>query len=311
MIRCLYAGFCALILLSVQAAETLPKHEFSPQTGRVTIGADLATIDLPEGMQFMPPSDARYILETLWKNPKDESVLGMVVADADQEDTEPVFVVFSYVADGHVADDDASGINYDALLTQMQEATREQSQVQEQQGYRSIALIGWAEPPHYDADKKKLYWAKSLKVGGQQEPALNYCIRILGRTGVLEINALGKTAELKRIGPVAQRVMLKTEFAKGNRYEDYQEGTDLKAAGGITALIVGGALAKKLGILALIGLGFLKFFKFLVIPIALFGGWLYSWFKKRGEQKKAAEHDELAELERRRLEEIKRADNPD
>ena len=235
-----------------------------------------------------------------------------MVTTADDDDQQKLtVVVISYNESGHVSDDDARDTKYDELLKDMQESARESSEELVKQGYRSVELIGWAEPPHYDATTKKLYWAKNLRFGNQADTTLNYCVRILGRKGVLELNALGKTKDLEFISPIAQSVLQNTEFTTGNRYEDFQEGTDLKAAGGVAALIVGGVVAKKLGIMALIGFGVLKFFKLLILPLIFVGGWLLSWYKKRNESKQTAEQKELEELDRRRNEGVKKVAEPD
>jgi uncharacterized membrane-anchored protein len=289
--------FITVLAGSAGAGEA--EHQFSPQTGSVTVGANLATIAVPEGMQFLPPADARYLLEQVWKNPPDPSVIGMIHKEADSEDGAATIVVVSYSEDGHVSDDDAKKIDYDDLMQEMQEASRAANDEMVKQGYRSEELLGWAEPPHYDSDSKKLYWAKNLRFGGSPDPSLNYCIRILGRKGVLELNALGKTADIAAIGPAAQDVMRQTEFTSGNRYSDYEEGTDLKAVGGIAALVTGGLVLKKLGFLAIVGLGFLKFFKFLILPLIFLGSWLVKLFKRRRDAKADAE---LAEMEQRRQE---------
>jgi uncharacterized membrane-anchored protein len=292
----------ATLLSGILGAGEAAKHVFAPQTGTVTVGANLATIEVPDGMQFLPPADARYLLEQAWKNPPDPSVIGMIHKEAETENGDPTFVVVSYTDDGHVSDDDAAKIDYTELLDQMKEGSKAASEEMVKQGYRSEELLGWAEQPHYDGQTKKLYWAKSLRFGGSPDPDLNYCIRILGRKGVLELNALGKTADLATVGPVAQAVMQQTEFTAGNRYQDYQEGVDLKAAGGIAALVAGGLVLKKLGLIAMIGLGFLKFFKFLILPLIFAGSWLVNLFKKRRDAKADAERAELEDLQKRRLE---------
>jgi uncharacterized membrane-anchored protein len=251
------------------AADKTP--EFHPITGTVTIGRNLATLQVPEGMVFLAKSEARWMLEKSWGNPPDDSVEGLLLGDGEEDDR---VVVVSYDREGHVDDSDARDIDYADLLAGMQDSVRETSAENVRHGYRSEELLGWAEPPHYDASARKLFWAKSIRFGDSPEPQLNYCIRILGREGVLELNALGATADLPRIAPVAQAVMAGATFLPGQRYEDYQEGTDLAQAGGIAGLIAGGVIAKKLGFLALIGVLLVKFGKFLVLPAILVGGWL-------------------------------------
>lgn len=265
-------------VVEVTAEETTTDDQsdytFTPQSGTIVVGDNLATIHVPESMSFYNTADARYLMETIYGNPPDESIIGMVVHEGAGEDDTGTVVVLSYNNDGHINDSDAQSVKYDELLTAMQEASRENSKEMVNQGYRSEALLGWAEAPHYDSQSKKIYWAKSYRFGNDPTPTLNYCIRILGRTGVLELNAIGATADLATIGPIAQSIMAVTELNPGNRYEDFKEGIDLEAAGGIAALVAGGAIMKKVGLLAIIGLGFLKFAKILIIPAIFLGGWI-------------------------------------
>lgn len=274
--------FC-LGALPATAAGAQAERKFEPQTGTIQLGNKLASIEVPEGMIFLAAADARYLLEEVWRNPPDASVLGMVLKPGQGKDDPDRVVVVSYDGSGHVDDGDARTIDYDDLLGDMKAASKEASDAMVQKGYRSEELVGWAEPPHYDATAKKLYWAKSIRFGGEPEPSLNYCIRILGREGVLELNALGSTAELPVVAPVAQAVMATTSFQPGSRYEDYVAGSDLSQAGGIAGLIAGGLIAKKLGFFAMIGVVVLKFGKILIIPLLIGGGWFVSWLRRRKE----------------------------
>src|SRR4029453_13707793 len=90
-------------------------------------------------------------------------------------------VVITYDEDGFVEDDDAAEINYTELLADMQKDTRSESEAREKGGCKSIELVGWAAPPHYDDATHKLYWAQELSFGSSPEHTLNYNIRVLGR----------------------------------------------------------------------------------------------------------------------------------
>jgi uncharacterized membrane-anchored protein len=105
-------------------------------------------------------------------------------------------------------------------------------------------LLGWAEPPHYDATSHKLYWAKELKFGAAQDHTLNYAIRILGRRGVLQLNAVSSIGQLAAVKEGTPDVLAAVEFNEGHRYTDYLPGTDKAAAYGIGGLILGSAAAK-------------------------------------------------------------------
>ncbi|MCI0388587.1 MAG: DUF2167 domain-containing protein [Acidobacteria bacterium] len=96
-------------------------------------------------------------------------------------------VVITYDEDGYVKDDEAASINYDDLLKEMQEGTREANQERTKQGYEAVELIGWAAPPSYDQAAHKLYWAKELSFGAGPEHTLNYDIR----AGVDKVAAYG------------------------------------------------------------------------------------------------------------------------
>jgi uncharacterized membrane-anchored protein len=130
-------------------------------------------------------------------------------------------------------------------------------------GYSPIELVGWAEPPHYDASARKLYWAKELRFGDDPETTLNYEIRALGRTGVLSMTFVADTPQLAAINDRRESVLAMAEFNPGKRYEDFDSRIDEVAAYGIGALIAG-KVAAKAGLLAA-GLVLLKKFGVLVV----------------------------------------------
>lgn len=246
LITALFAGL-ATFAYAAEKAEAEPKlPEFAWKTGAVTIGANLATIALPEGYRFLETKDARFVLEEVWGNPQDPGVLGLMFPPNQGPETEDGWAVVVWWDDsGYVKDDDARSINYDEMLVQMQEDTREGNKARQKQGYPTVELLGWAEQPHYDDTKKTLYWAKRLKFEGTDEPQLNYNMRVLGRRGVLELNPLGAESVLSKIREAAPTLLSATSFSQGNRYEDFSESSgDKVAAYGIAGLVGAGLLAK-------------------------------------------------------------------
>ena len=273
------------------AAEQPALRKLTFTSGTVTVGSNLATIALPDDCRFLANDQARYWVEKIWGNPPDEEVIGLVVPEElaawyeaessgkqTEEQEEPARawgMVVSWAGDtGHVEDSDARSTDFTALLKEMQDSTKEANPERVKAGYGSIELLGWAEAPKYDSATKKLYWAKSLRFNGQKEKTLNYCVRILGARGVLELNAVDDQAGLPEVAAAAKAVLARTEFTAGNRYADFKSGVDPVAAGGIAALVVGGVLAKKAGLIALFGVFILKFLKVLIIPAVLVGGWI-------------------------------------
>lgn len=276
----------AQIEARLQAAVAMLKR----QTGAVTIGDGLATIKVPEGQSYLDPVSARIVLEDLWGNPEGAGTLGMLMpAEVDPRADAAWGVIFTYEDSGHVKDDDAAGINYDKLLGEMKSTTAQASEEREKRGYPPIELVGWAASPRYDQAAKKLYWAKELKFAGSPANTLNYNIRVLGRKGVLNLNAVGSMAQLAQIEADTPGILAAVDFNSGNRYADFNESTDHVAEYGIAALIAGG-IAAKTGLLKLIWIAIIAGKKFIIIGVIAIGAWIARLVKGR---KQSAFHETL------------------
>ncbi|MCY1007448.1 DUF2167 domain-containing protein [Nannocystis pusilla] len=249
------------------------------QTGDIKVGDGLATLHLGEDYRFLGPADARRVIEEAWHNPPGDQPLGMIVpAKLSPADPRGWGVVVSYVEEGHVDDADAASIDYDELLTQMKEATEKENESRKAMGFPAMHLVGWAEPPHYDQSRHSLYWAKELGGDDGGENSLNYAVRVLGRKGVLELNAVSGMTQLPQIRPEMETIYGRVEFDDGNRYGDFNPDIDTVAAYGIGGLIAG-KLAMKAGLFALLAKGG----KFIVLAIVgLFAG-IRAWFTRKKE----------------------------
>jgi uncharacterized membrane-anchored protein len=224
-----------------QLAESL-----KPQQGVVHLRDGIATVKVPESLRFLDPQDTDTVLVKIWGNPPSpEKRLGMLIPANKLPDEEDSWaVVLTFEEDGYVKDDDASKINYNDLLKQMQDGTREASKKRVEQGYGSMELIGWATTPRYDSQAKKLYWAKELCFNGNPNHTLNYDLRVLGRRGVLSLNAIAGMDQLPEIEKATSTILGAVDFNEGHRYADYKAGTDKIATYGLVGLIAGGVLAK-------------------------------------------------------------------
>jgi uncharacterized membrane-anchored protein len=176
-----------------------------------------------------------------------------------------------------VKDDDAGKIDYADLLKKMQAEAREGSKARVKEGYPSVELIGWAAPPRYDAAAHKLYWAKELKFGGEDSPTLNYNIRMLGRRGVLVLNAIAAMNQLPEIEQQTPTILTMVNFTEGHRYADFDASTDKVATYGLAALVAGG-IATKLGFFKLLIAGLIAAKKFVIIGLIAGGAWLKKLF---------------------------------
>jgi uncharacterized membrane-anchored protein len=251
-----------------------------PQHGTVKLPNGIATLQLSQDFYYLAPGDSERLLTEGWGNPpdKDNKVLGMIVPQATSPLSQQGWgVVITYNDDGHVSDSDASKIDYSALLKQMQDADTEDNEERKKQGYPGLHLLGWAEPPHYDEQAHKLYWAREIKSDDADENTLNYSIRVLGRKGVLELNAVAAMRDLPTIKAEMPKVLAQTNFTDGNRYTDFNSGTDKVAAYGLAALVAGG-IAAKAGLFAKLGIMLLALKKFIIIGLVAIAGFFRKLF---------------------------------
>lgn len=249
----------------IQQVDSINKS-FTYQEGTVSLDNGIAEIKVPEGYKFLDAKQSAVVLTDLWGNPPSE-VLGMLFP----KDINPIDENFTYAVeitysdDGYINDEDAKDLNYDDLLNQMQEDTNASNSQRKNLGYPTMELIGWASAPFYDEVNKKLHWAKEIKFEGEEINTLNYNIRVLGRRGYLNLNAIGTIDVLPVFNKDVNQILNSVSFTEGNKYADFNPEIDEVAAYGIAGLIAGKLLSKA-GFFAVI----LKFWK--VILVALAGG---------------------------------------
>jgi uncharacterized membrane-anchored protein len=289
----LLAGFIALPgsvraqtdtnALPPQIAKLLDSLKY--QSGEIDLRGGLAKLTVPKDFNFLNADDAETVLVKLWGNPPSEvKPLGLLIPAGMTPVSSNCWVVtIDYSEDGYVKDDDASKINYDDLLKQMQQGVVESNKMRKEKGYPTVDLLGWAAPPHYDAAAHKLYWAKKLKFEGETGETLNYSIRILGRKGVLELNAIAAVDQLPEIDAQTPEILGMVDFKEGSRYADFDPKVDKVAKYGIATLIAGGVLAgaAKLGLLKGLWVAILALKKFVIIGVIAVAAFFKKLFKRR------------------------------
>jgi uncharacterized membrane-anchored protein len=239
------------------------EQSFTYQYGAVDIQEGLATINVPDGYKFLDGPQSEYVLSDLWGNPPSEC-LGLLFP----EDITPLSDEFTYVVEvtyseeGYIEDDDAADIDYDELLEEMQKDAEDGNAARVEQGYEPIELVGWASEPFYDQSAKKLHWAKELKFGESEVNTLNYNIRVLGRKGYLNMNAIGDIGILPAFKEDIDVILSSVEFNEGYKYSNFDPDLDEVAAYGIGGLIAGKVLAKA-GFFAML----LKFWKVIAVGV--------------------------------------------
>ena len=241
-------------------------NSFTYQTGEVLLDGDFAQLHVPAGYKFLNAEQSNTVLVDLWGN-QPTATLGLLFIE-DQGPATDNFtyaIEVSFSEEGYIEDDDAEDIDYDDLLEEMQGDISAGNDQRKEKGYSTVEFVGWASAPFYDAEHKKLHWAKELMFEGQEKSTLNYDIRILGRKGVLSLNVIGDIDALPKVKEDIDKILSSAEFTEGNKYDDFNPDIDKIAAYGIGGLIAGKMLLK-VGFLA-------KFGKIILVGvIAAFAG---------------------------------------
>ena len=245
---------------------------------------DQARLKLPEGTMFVPQPTANKILKSMGNHP-DERVIGLIYPLKDDQEWA---MVAEYEAAGYIKDDDARDWNADDLLKSLKEGTAAANEERQKAGFPTLEVTGWAEKPAYDAATHRLVWAATaVHPGATNEPAVvNYNTYALGRQGYISMNLLTDSKALDADKVHARDMLSRLEFVDGKRYTDFDSKTDHIAEYGLAALVAGVAV-KKLGLLALLGVTLLKFWKIGLIALAGVGS-IWPRLRKRFGKQDAA-----------------------
>jgi len=259
--------------LEMQQIESSMKY----QHGEISLRDGIAKITVPKGFKYLDAEQAEYVLTDLWGNPKSGTTLGMLIPEqyGVLDSSSWVFNI-EYDEIGYVKDDDAGEIDYNDLLKTMQSETLEENPARQNEGYDPIYLIGWASKPYYDKEHKILHWAKEIQFGEIEDNTLNYNVRLLGRKGVLVLNAIAGMNSLPEVKQHIDLVTGSIAFEKGHSYFDFNPDVDDVAAWTIGGLVAGKILAK-VGFFVVL----LKFWKVIGLAIVAAGSTVMKWFKRR------------------------------
>ena len=260
--------------------DVLPEFKYS--TGDVVLPNKVATLHLGEKYHYLAPEEANKLLQ-IWGNPPDEVTQGAILpADVNPLGEGGWAVFLTYTDDGHIDDSDANEIDYDDLLKDMKEGVEDSNEARKQAGYQEMHLIKWAEPPRYDAAGKRLYWAKEI-ASADNFHSLNYDVRVLGREGVLSMEAVAPMDLIEQVRSDMRPMLEVAEFNEGYRYAEFNAKTDRMAEYGLGALIAGG-VAAKLGLFGKLFAILLAAKKAIILGLIAIGGWIAKLFGKKKDE---------------------------
>ncbi|WP_119389925.1 DUF2167 domain-containing protein [Taklimakanibacter lacteus] len=238
---------------------------------------DLATIRLDDPYSFIPVKEGAALMRA-FGNSTHESFIGLIIPKQD-----PFwFVTINYTDSGHIADSEAKTWNADELLQSLKDGTEAANKERMERGVPAFDVVGWAEKPTYDEATHRLVWSIIGKDRGvpQNGSTINYNTYALGRQGYFELNLVTSEEAIATDKKHAGVLLAALDYKPGQRYSDFDASTDRVAEYGIAALI-GGIAAKKLGLLAVIGVALAKFWKIILIAVAVAGGGVFKLFGRR------------------------------
>lgn len=238
-------------------------------SGKIRFADQAIRLTIPEHHYFIEADQARYILEDLWGNAPDETVLGMIVKQGfnPAQLANDYSFVLSYTATGFIPFDDKKQLDHDYLLEGMQNQINEENEVRLRNGHNALYVTNWVMVPYYDSFRKALYWATELGVNGSDEHLLNYNLRLLGKKGVLKINAVATMDQLPVIKKFLPYLLSQARFEEGSRYQDQPDQAEAVSSWELEELIIGQQEPKKstglsvyvsIGIATIISLVFLR-----------------------------------------------------
>jgi uncharacterized membrane-anchored protein len=241
---------------------------------------DQATLKLPAGYFFVPKAEGARVLRALGNVVNDSNFVGIVVG---QHQNDRWIVVIRYIKEGYIKDDDAKNWNADDLLKNISDGVEEANKDRAARGFPEMQVIGWVEPPGYDAITHRLVWSLLSKDKDQPDNTpknINYNTYALGRDGYFSLNLLSGSERIASEKAAAHELLADLSYNAGKRYEDFSATTDRIAEYGLAALI-GGIAVKKLGLFALFIAVILKFAKVILIGVAVLGAGVMKFFRRK------------------------------
>jgi uncharacterized membrane-anchored protein len=241
---------------------------------------DQAVLKLPDGYAFIPKAEGARLMRAMGNTISESLFVGLFVGTKPDDDW---IVVAQYIKDGYIKDDEARNWDADELLRNIKDGTEEDNKDRAARGFRELEVLGWAEKPTYDAATHRLVWALLSKHKGEpdsEEKGVNYNTYALGRDGYFSLNLLTSADRVATDKVAAHELLAALSYNPGKSYGDFNASTDHIAEYGIAAL-VGGVVAKKLGLFALIGVFVAKFAKLIGIAALAVGGGIWNFFRRR------------------------------
>lgn len=220
--------------------------------GKIGQVGSQATFKASEQYTFLNAADTDKFLQ-LNGNPPQKDSYTIAATKSDW------FGVLSFEPEGYVKDDEK--IDADELLKTLKAGNEEGAKKRKEQGYSVLRLEGWAIPPRYDTQNKRLEWGTQLRDETSGDLIVNVSTKILGRSGYTTAILVTNPKTVEQDLADFKVALNDFEYVSGEKYSEWKQG-DKVAAYGLGALVLGGAAAaatskggfKAIGIAILAGL---------------------------------------------------------
>ena len=296
--RRISAGLCvalALLLAGPAAAQAQPTAEVKARIAAAWKAAERSAVAGPAevplageahlkiapGEFFIPGDDANRIMAAMG-NSASPRRQGIIVPKGKDSGW---LVDVDWVQEGYVKDGDAKDWKPDEMLQNLKEGTEQQNAERVAKGIPAMEITGWVQPPAYDAATHRLVWSLGARDRGAPANAaetINYNTYALGREGYFSLDLITGADTIGADRQVATDLLANLTFVPGKRYSDFNGSTDKVAAYGLAAL-VGVVAAKKLGLIAIVGLFLVKIWKLALLAFVAVGAAVRRFFTRKSE----------------------------
>ncbi len=228
---------------------------------------DEAVLHVPAGEVFVPQPQADRLLNLFGNPGSNPEMPGLLLPRAPNANW---YMPVRFHKSGYIKDDDAKTWNADEMLRSLRAGTEEQNRERVKVGQPAMNIVGWSEPPRYDAATQRLSWSLASRLVGAKadDPVdVNYNTYALGRDGYFSMNMVTSLKELDALRPVAERQLAALEFWPGKRYADFDPKSDHVAGYGLAALVVADSGASGPGLAALAA----PYFKWIIPAVVVLG----------------------------------------
>ncbi|WNR42933.1 DUF2167 domain-containing protein [Paenibacillus roseipurpureus] len=281
-----------IVIAAETPAPTTPKVNWIKGGVVVDLGST-STLDLGKEFVFLNGEDTKTIMKSYQDIPSGNEIGSVYPVDPNQKWA----LYLEYTESGHIKDDEKTKIDANNLLDSYRKGTENQNSHLPID--RQLEVTGWDVKPFYDEKLHSLTWSLAAREKQSGHELVNYDERILTRTGYISaILVTDPTHRNQDQQLVASGVLPKITQKTGQRYEDFNPSTDKVSKFGLTALILGGvglAVAKKVGLLAVILLIFKKFW--ILILAILGGGWRWLKWKLFRKKEINASHETMIQTQ--------------